>query len=80
MLPISNFAFLSGQDAQLAQLGALAERYFRDDPGHSSLQTATIWRSLGAHKIGGSVNFYACTAQKTGDGGPTEKISASICA
>ena len=32
-MPTSNFAFLSAHDAQLAQLGALAERYFRDDPG-----------------------------------------------
>ena len=29
MLPASNFGFLKTQDAQLAQLGALAERYFR---------------------------------------------------
>ena len=36
MLPTSNFAFLAAHDAQLVQLvqlGALAERYFRDDPG-----------------------------------------------
>jgi type I restriction enzyme R subunit len=33
MPPTSNFNFLKAQDAQLAQLGALAERYFRDDPG-----------------------------------------------
>jgi type I restriction enzyme, R subunit len=33
MLSMSNFTFLKAQDAQLAQLGALAERYFRDDPG-----------------------------------------------
>jgi type I restriction enzyme R subunit len=33
MLLTSNFTFLKAQDAQLAQLGALAERYFRDDPG-----------------------------------------------
>jgi type I restriction enzyme R subunit len=33
MLPASNFTFLKAQDAQLAQLGTLAERYFRDDPG-----------------------------------------------
>ncbi len=33
MLPASNFTFLTAQDAQLAQLGALAERHFRDDPG-----------------------------------------------
>jgi hypothetical protein len=33
MLPTSNFAFLSVHDAQLRQLGALAERYFCDDPG-----------------------------------------------
>jgi type I restriction enzyme R subunit len=32
-----NFGFLGVHDALLAQLGALAERYFRDDPG-----TATI--------------------------------------
>jgi type I restriction enzyme, R subunit len=32
MLPTSNFGFLSVHDAQLVQLGALAERYFRDDP------------------------------------------------
>jgi type I restriction enzyme, R subunit len=32
MLPASNFGFLKAHDAQLAQLGALAERYFRDDP------------------------------------------------
>ena len=29
----SNFTFLKAQDVQLAQLGALGERYFRDDPG-----------------------------------------------
>jgi type I restriction enzyme R subunit len=33
MLQTSNFAFLSVHDAQLVQLGVLAERYFRDDPG-----------------------------------------------
>jgi len=33
MLSASNFTFLKAKDAQLAQLGALAERYFRDDPG-----------------------------------------------
>jgi type I restriction enzyme R subunit len=32
-MPTSNFAFLSGHDPQLMPLGALAERYFRDDPG-----------------------------------------------
>jgi type I restriction enzyme, R subunit len=29
----ANFGFLSGHDPQLVQLGALAELYFRDDPG-----------------------------------------------
>src|SRR5436190_9161999 len=33
MLPTSNFAFLTMHDPRLVQLGALAERYFRDDPG-----------------------------------------------
>src|SRR5438067_9011319 len=33
-MPLSgNFAFLSSRNEQLAQLGALAERYFRGDPG-----------------------------------------------
>lgn len=32
-MPTSNFTFLKTQDTQLSQLGALAERYFRDDPG-----------------------------------------------
>ena len=35
--PTSNFSFLSALDPRLMQLGAFAERYFRDDPG-----TATI--------------------------------------
>lgn len=33
MLPASNFGFLSAHEPELVQLGALAERYFRDDPG-----------------------------------------------
>src|SRR5713101_3382602 len=33
MPPTSNFAFLTVHDPQLVQLGSLAERYFRDDPG-----------------------------------------------
>ena len=32
MLASANFGFLSKQDQALVQLGALAERYFRDDP------------------------------------------------
>ncbi|MDB5599077.1 MAG: type restriction enzyme res subunit [Xanthobacteraceae bacterium] len=32
MLPTSNFNFLAVHDVQLVQFGALAERYFRDDP------------------------------------------------
>lgn len=33
VLPTTNFGFLSGHAPQLVRLGALAERYFRDDPG-----------------------------------------------
>jgi type I restriction enzyme, R subunit len=33
MVGTSNFGFLGVHDAQLVQLGTLAERYFRDDPG-----------------------------------------------
>src|SRR5689334_7434267 len=32
MLATLNFGFLRGQDARLAQLGTLAEHYFRQDP------------------------------------------------
>lgn len=32
MLASQNFGYLKAHDAKLAQLGALAERYFRDDP------------------------------------------------
>jgi hypothetical protein len=32
MTSASNFGFLSGHDPKLVQLGAFAERYFRDDP------------------------------------------------
>jgi type I restriction enzyme R subunit len=32
MVATGNFAFLAVHDPQLAQLGGLAERYFRDDP------------------------------------------------
>jgi hypothetical protein len=32
LLPPSNFGFLGVHDAQLVRLGALAERYFSDDP------------------------------------------------
>ena len=31
-IPSANFAFLAQHDVQLVRLGALAERYFRDDP------------------------------------------------
>ena len=31
-LKSANFAFLAVHDAQLVRLGALAERYFKDDP------------------------------------------------
>ena len=33
----SNFAFLRADDIQLVRLGALAERYFHDDPSCGSL-------------------------------------------
>lgn len=34
----TNFSFLDGDDTRLAKLGALAERYFRDDPSTSILK------------------------------------------
>jgi type I restriction enzyme R subunit len=38
MLPASNFIFLKAHDPQLVQLGALGERYFRDDPGTATFK------------------------------------------
>jgi type I restriction enzyme R subunit len=38
MLATPNFGFLAKQDQNLVQLGALAERYFRDDPSTSLLK------------------------------------------
>ena len=39
-LPVQsiNFGFLAKHDAQLARLGALAERYFGDDPNTSLMK------------------------------------------
>lgn len=56
-LPIQsgNFGFLARHDAQLARLGALAERYFSDDPNTSLMklrQFAELLAQLTAAKAG----------------------------
>src|SRR5580658_8766721 len=45
--PISaNFAFLSEHDPQIVRLGALAERYFRDDPATSLIKMRQFGETL----------------------------------
>jgi type I restriction enzyme R subunit len=51
----ANFNFLGQHDAQLVRLGALAERYFRDDPSTSLIklrQFGEILAQLVAAKTG----------------------------
>ncbi|MEA2961572.1 MAG: type restriction enzyme subunit [Alphaproteobacteria bacterium] len=51
----ANFGFLAKHDAQLARLGALAERYFGDDPNTSLMklrQFAELLAQLTAAKTG----------------------------
>lgn len=46
-LPISaNFAFLAEHDPQIVRLGALAERYFRDDPATSLIKMRQFGETL----------------------------------
>jgi type I restriction enzyme R subunit len=40
MLVSPNFGFLEIHDSQLVRLGALAERYFTDDPNRMALRKA----------------------------------------
>jgi type I restriction enzyme R subunit len=50
-----NFGFLAQHDAQLARLGALAERYFSDDPNTALMklrQFAELLAQLTAAKTG----------------------------
>ena len=51
----ANFSFLAAHDAQLVRLGALAERYFKDDPATSLIklrQYAETLAQLTAAKAG----------------------------
>jgi type I restriction enzyme R subunit len=53
LLPASNFAFLTVHAPQLVQLGALAERYFRDDSGTAIFKlrqfAELLSRTIAAH-------------------------------
>ena len=54
-LTSANFSFLAVQDAQLVRLGALAERYFKDDPNTSLLKLRQYGETLAqlvAAKVG----------------------------
>jgi hypothetical protein len=59
-----NFGFLSGQNEQLAQLGGLAERYFRDDPATAIFKLrqfaellSKVIVSLTHHRLGERLYF-----------------------
>ena len=43
-LTSTNFAFLATYDVQLVRLGALAERYFKDDPSTCDTCRVDFWR------------------------------------
>src|SRR5262245_24902367 len=45
-LTSANFSFLATHDAQLVRLGALAERYFTDDPNTSLLKLRQYGETL----------------------------------
>jgi type I restriction enzyme, R subunit len=54
-LESANFQFLRSHDVQLVRLGALAERYFRDDPSTCLIklrQFAEVLAQLTAAKTG----------------------------
>lgn len=58
-----NFEFLAAHDPQLARLGAVAERYFRDDPNTSLIklrQFGEVFAQLAAAKTG----FLPCLARR----------------
>ena len=55
MIPSTNFEFLRQHNAQLYRLGALAERYFQDDPNTCLLklrQFAELLAQLTAVNVG----------------------------
>jgi type I restriction enzyme R subunit len=45
-LTSANFSFLAEHDAQLVRLGALAERYFKDDPNTCLLKLRQYGETL----------------------------------
>src|ERR1700758_2598825 len=45
-LKSANFSFLAADDPQLARLGALAERYFKDDPTTSLIKLRQFGETL----------------------------------
>ncbi len=56
---VSNFSFLAPHDAQLMRLGALAERYFPDDPNTCLLklrQLAELLAQLTATRVGAYIS------------------------
>lgn len=59
----ANFGFLGQHDAQLVRLGALAERYFRDDPNTCLIilrQFGEVLAQLAAAKAGAEAENNDC--------------------
>jgi type I restriction enzyme, R subunit len=62
----SNFAFLAGYDAQLVRLGALAERYFPDDPNTCLIKLRQLAELL-AQQVAARVGLYASADEPFSD-------------
>lgn len=61
-LSSANFSFLAVHDAQLVRLGALAERYFKDDPNTSLLKLRQYGETL-AQLVAAKVGLFRDTQE-----------------
>src|ERR1019366_3026624 len=67
MKPVSaNFEFLGKHDAQLVRLGALAERYFKDDPNTSLIRLARLGKGR-AQRTGARAGLLASPEEPQAD-------------
>lgn len=62
----SNFAFLGAYDAQLVRLGALAERYFPDDPNTCLIKLRQLAELLAQH-LAARMKLYSSTDEPFAD-------------
>src|SRR3954453_17224591 len=65
-IPSHNFGFMRGYDPQFERLGALAERYFRDDP-NSCLVKLRQFGELLAQEVAARVGLFASADEAQSD-------------